>query len=221
MHKIVVKLDIEKDAWNWWHACNKVSYGVDWKMRIDEKLRNKIFGKTQKDAYAFLIPFLDEYYLKVPAIGHIKEIQDGFNKNSEKIFQRMEKVTNRPIYRENFTCFITSFPRFPYNYEEGYVWISNKKPLDSQIAIFIHELLHFQYFAYFGEKIWNELGQEAHAELKEAMTVILNEEFSDITSEKDKGYEIHRELRGRLLNLWRQERNMDNFIEKAVLLLKG
>lgn len=37
MSKIIVKQDIRKDAWNWWDACNKISFGVDWKQRINNK----------------------------------------------------------------------------------------------------------------------------------------------------------------------------------------
>ena len=46
--RIQVKLDIRKDAWNWWDACNKVSYGIDWKEKIDNTLSEKIHGKTER-----------------------------------------------------------------------------------------------------------------------------------------------------------------------------
>lgn len=58
MSNITIKLDPKKDAWNWWEACNKVSHGVDWKMSIDSDLREKIVGKTQDEAFSFLIPLL-------------------------------------------------------------------------------------------------------------------------------------------------------------------
>lgn len=216
MQKITVKLNIEKDAWNWWDACNKISHGVDWKMNINSDLRNKIYQKSQKEAYDFLVPYLKNLYGNLNINKYIKEIQKGFDLKKEKIFERMEKVTGHPIYRNNFTCFITSFPRFPYNYEKGYIWISNRKPLDFQLQIFIHELLHFQYFAYFGEKIWKELGPKKHSEIKEAMTIILNDEFRDLILTKDEGYEEYKSLSLKLLKIWRKTKNMDKFINEAI-----
>lgn len=221
MSKITIKLNIEEDAWNWWDACNKVSHGVDWKLKIPKKLRDKIYRKDKDEAFAFLLPYLKSYYENKPIAEYIKKIQHGFDERQEKIFSTMEIVTNRPIYRENFTCFITSFPRFPYRLEKGQIWLSSKRDVDYQVLIFIHELLHFQYFKYFGERVWDELGAEKHARLKEAMTVILNDEFKEVTQEKDEGYEIDFELREVLLSFWRKSSNMDVFISKSIEYLKA
>lgn len=217
---IEVKLDIEKDAWNWWNACNKVSHGVNWKNYIDKNISSKIHGKTQEISYEFLLPYLTELHKNSETISYVKKIQKEINEISDNLFQRMEQVTNRPMYRDKFTCFITAFPRFPYDYDQGFIWIANKKSLDFQISILIHEMLHFQYFAYFGEKVWDALGPDQHREIKEAMTVILNPEFSDITSIKDDGYTIHEKLREQLLAIWQSDPNMDRFIETTINSLK-
>lgn len=58
MPGIIIKIDLHQDAWNWWDACNKVSHGVDWKLKIPTKLRNQLQKKTQEEAYHFLSPFL-------------------------------------------------------------------------------------------------------------------------------------------------------------------
>lgn len=216
---IDINLNLERDAWNWWEACNKVSWGVDWKQKIKHDIRQRIVGKTQQEAYNFLLPMLRQIYKRRDIKKYLANIQEGFNSVNDLLFERMTKVTNRPIYRENFTCFLTTFPRFPYNYEKGEIWISSQRELSFQLAIFIHELLHFQYFAYFGERVWDALGKDGHGMLKEAMTVILNDEFSDITKVQDEGYAIHAQLRTELLKLWRQDHHMDHFIAKAVKIL--
>ncbi|MFH1661698.1 MAG: hypothetical protein ABIA02_01210 [Candidatus Falkowbacteria bacterium] len=220
MTKILIKLNIEKDAWNWWEACNKVSHGVDWKMEIELKLRNKIVGKSQKEAYGFLFPYLKDIYKKRNLKKKAEELQKGFSERQKELFKTMERITMRKIYRNNFICFLTTFPRFPYDYNKGYVWISSKRELDYHFSIFLHELLHFQYFAYYGEKAWDELGQEKYEYLKEAMTVILNEECKHITKTKDEGYEIHKELRDELLKIWLETRKFDLFFNKAIEVTK-
>ncbi|MDP3900399.1 MAG: hypothetical protein Q8Q23_04950 [bacterium] len=220
MPKIKIKFEINRDAWNWWHACNKVSYGNDWKKFIDKDVADKLHGKTQEQAYKFLIPYLNSIYSDIDTKKLIKTIQEGFQQKQAELFQIMEQVTKHKIYRDDFTCFLTSFPRFPYNYEKGYIWISYKRPIENLLLTFIHELLHFQYFKYYGERIWGELGQEKHGELKEAMTIIINDEFSHVTNIKDNGYEIHQDLRKKLIKLWRKSCDMDIFIEDAIKILK-
>lgn len=217
---ITIKFDLCKDAWNWWEACNKISHNVDWKMYIAPELRELIVGRKEEEAYNLILPHLKKVYQNIDIDLFIKNLQEGFDQKSAKMFQRMKELTKRPIYRDDFTCFITSFPRFPYIYDKGYIWLSYKRPLDYQLQIFIHELLHFQYFAYYGERVWDALGKEKHATLKEAMTVILDDEFKDIISTPDEGYKEDEKVREKLLHIWRETRDMDLFIDKAIELLR-
>jgi len=220
MPKITIKLDIKKDAWNWWDACNKISHGVDWKTKISGDVRKKIVGKPQKQAYSFLWLHLKLMHKQENLKARIHYLQQGFNRKQADLFATMERLTKHKIYRNDFTCFLTTFPRFPYNYEKGYVWISYKRDIDFQLAIFIHELLHFQFFAYYGEKVWNAVGREKYQYLKEAMTVILNDEFKYVTPIKDNGYEIHRALREKLKKIWRKTKDFDAFIDKGIKITK-
>jgi len=148
------------------------------------------------------------------------KLQEGLNAKSREIFSTMEKITARKIYRSDFTCFLTTFPRFPYNYQKGYIWLSCKRGLDYQIQIFMHELLHFQFFEYYGEKAWNCLGREKYQYLKEAMTIILDDEMQHIASVKDKGYELYAKLGRKLLRIWRQTKQFDKFIELSIRAAK-
>lgn len=216
MSNLFVKFHIIKDAWNWWDACNKVSHGVDWKMFVDPVLRKKIVGKKQKEAYSFLIPYLKEMHRRNSLKEKARKLEEDFDQVKDELFQRMARLTKQKIYRNDFTCFLTTFPRFPYNYKKGYVWLSYKRDLDFQISIFIHELLHFQFFEYYGEKVWDILGPEKYQYLKEAMTVILNEEFNDLTLIKDEGYKIHQPLRKKLLKIWLETKNFDIFLDQAI-----
>lgn len=220
MQKITIKIELKKDAWNWWEACNKISHNVEWKMYVAPELRELVIGKKEEEAYNLILPHLKKVYQNIDINLYIKNLQEGFDQKSDMMFQRMENLTKHPIYRDDFICFITSFPRFPYIYEKGYVWLSYKRPVDYQLQIFIHELLHFQYFVYYGERVWDALGKEKHATLKEAMTVILDDEFKDITPVHDEGYKEDEEIRKKLLEVWKETRDMDLFIDKAIGLLR-
>jgi len=152
MQKIVIAQNIRKDAWNWWDACNKVSYGEDWKQRIEKKIQDKMIGKTREQSFAFLIPRLNTLYKRENINQKKKEIQDIFDLRGREIFSRMRKVTGHKIYRENFTCFLTTFPRAPYNYNRGFIWIPIIWPKEAYVRTFVHELLHFQTYAYWEKR---------------------------------------------------------------------
>ena len=220
MKTITIKLDLSKDAWNWWEACNKTSHGVNWREKISNELQEKIVGKNQQTAFDFLIPYLENYYKDKNIEIFIKTLQIEFNNKKNKLFEIMERITANKIYRDDFTCFITSFPRFPYDYKEGYIWLSSKRPADYQLSIFIHELLHFQFFAYYDEDIWSLVTPEQFARIKESVTVILNDEFEEITTVQDDGYEIDRNVRSKLLPEWRKHKNFKELLNFAVKRIK-
>lgn len=216
MLQIIVKQNIRKDAWNWWHACNKISYCEDWKQRIDKKIQNKLVGKTRKQAFAFLIPYLKNLYKTENVFQKKKELQNILNQHQKELFRRMRVVTAKKIYRTDFTCFLTTFPRAPYNYPHGYVWIPIIWPQETYIRTFTHELLHFQTYAYWQKRCLKQLTKVEFENLKEALTVILNEEFMDLIVWADKGYAIHKELREQLLTFWKVNKNFNKLIDYGI-----
>lgn len=220
MPKIVAKQNIRKDAWNWWHACNKISYGENWRERIDKKLQNKLVNKTRRQAFNFLIPYLKQLYKKENITQKKKEVQNILGQKQKEVFSRMKKVTGKKIYRGAFTYFLTTFPRAPYDYCRGYVWIPIIWPKETYIRTFVHELLHFQTYAYWQKRCLKKLTREEFENLKEALTVILNEEFMDLIIWPDKGYRMHENLRKKLLKFWQKNRNFNKLINYGISQIK-
>ena len=220
--RIQVKLDIRKDAWNWWDACNKISYGVDWKERIDGNLRKKIHGKTKQEAMRFLLPYLRDYYKRndKDLKRALYEANKLFRKKANSACKLMEKITQYPVYRNNFTCFLTTFPRCPYDYKKGYIWLAAPRPAKIYLNIFLHELLHFQYYAYYKNRpSVKKLSMGQSEFLKEALTVILNHEFSQYLYQKDKGYKLHQKLRKELENFWKKNKDFSRLIDYGAAIL--
>lgn len=220
MFKISVKQDIEKDAWNFWEACNKTSHGVDWKSRIDPNVSNAIQTKTFEDAKSFLIPYLENYYLKNKELMNkiVVDVQNIFDLKLDESCRRMELVTKRKLYKNDFICFLTTFPRCPYSLENGYIWFYINLSKEKCIDVFLHELLHFQFIYYFKNKV--DLSEKDFDYLKEAMTVILNLEFEDLMFSPDNGYIIYKELRQKLLDFWTKDKDFDKLIEYGVSEIK-
>jgi len=207
MVRIEIKIDINQDAWNWWQACNKISHGIDWKQRIEEPLRSELVGKDRTVANNILLPYLKQYYAdhQVELQAKLAEAQNLFATQSPQALELMVQATGKPIYREAFTCFLTTFPRCPYSLEKGQVWLCALWPVKCYLGTFLHELQHFQFLHYYARL--PELKHLSSLQidfLKEALTVILNDAFLPFMCERDKGYDIHQELRAALKSFWEQ-----------------
>jgi len=219
MSPIVIKVDFQKDAWNWLSAIlKKQSYGIDWQQFIPLTLKKKISNKNEKEVANLVNSFLKKKYcIRGKKLNkYADNLQKSLNNVADNIFTTMETITEKPIYRKHFTGFITTFPRGPYNSKKGYIWFIYDKSNDWQIMAFIHELLHMQFAYYYKEALLKKINNEQFSFLKESMTVIINKEFAHIISEQDKGYEIHREFRKYLLNLWEHRRGFSQFVNEAV-----
>jgi len=213
---IKVKINIRRDAWNWWNAGNKVSYGVDWKKRLPSKIQRKIVGRGRLEAYEFLLPYLRKLYKKLNIAKIKNEVNELFGQKQEAILRRMEKVTGRKIYQKEFVFFLTTFPRGPYNFQKGHIWLPVIWSKVEWLLTFVHELLHFQTYAYWEKFCLKHVTKEQFEDLKESLTVVLNDDFADLIKAKDHGYERHKELRIKLLKFWRKDKNFDRLVRYGV-----
>jgi len=218
MQSIAVKVNFEKDLWNWIQAIQKgQSHGISWSQWIPDAIKEKIKGKEKKEIAEILQLFLSEKYATEEKLltDYAEHLEIVLCQINDRIFTLLEKTTEKPVYRNEFTGFVTTFPRGPYSTKSGHIWFIYEKSDEWQIKAYIHELLHMQFEHYYKEKLRKQINEEQFDFLRESMTVILNEEFREITQEIDKGYLIHQEFRKRLLVLWRQRQNFQEFIENA------
>lgn len=218
VYKYQIKLDIEKDASNWYEACNRVSYGVDWKTRIPSEIYDNIFGKSKEEANDYIIPFLRNKYIleKEQIAEYTNFINKEYNEKFQKACEKVVELLGKQLYRNDFTIFLTTFPRCPYNYEQGYILAVIGTSWVDPIKNFLHELLHFQFICYWGRNAESEvslLNDDQFNYLKESLTVILDDGFYPIIKAPDKGYEIHKEFREELHKEWVKHHDFDKLVD--------
>ncbi len=223
-YSYIIKLDKAQDAWNWFDACNKTSHGIDWKKRVASEIYKNINGKTEKEAYRYLNAFLDQKYKQEENKIKIFEeyLYNEYNKNFTKACQTIEILTNRPLCCQDFTIFITTFPRGPYNLKEGYIWVYYG--WKNAILNFLHEALHFQFIYYWRNNPSspiNKLSEEDFNFIKESLTVILDEDLYPLITTPDKGYDIHQSFRKELHAFWKKTKDFDKLVEFGVEKLKA
>jgi hypothetical protein len=81
----------------------------------------------------------------------------------------------------------------------------------------MHELWHFYTWEKFGPDEPTRLGAEKYNDLKESLTVLLNIECQHLLPEgdMDKGYPQHQDLRLRIMELWKQNPDIEYVWKKA------
>jgi len=172
-----IRKNIYKDAWNWWDACNYSSHGMIWKNQVDDDFANKLIGKTNKEANKILIPFLKKVYIDQEK--EISETKTFFKKEFDQKFQegciKIVNVMGKPIYRYDFTFYLTTMKRCPYFKPRGAIFLCVF--WNNPMEVFLHELCHFQFIHYWRENPKSEvskLSNEQFEFLKESLTMILD-----------------------------------------------
>jgi len=135
-------------------------------------------------------------------------IEKEYQKRAEAIFQ-----TKIP---ENITAYLTINNRCPYNIEKNYLFVP--VPASSVRRTIMHELFHFYTWHAFGEKLMKRgVSKEKLNDIKEALTVIFNIDFSDLMNgDIDRGYPQHQELRAEIGRLWSQSKDITKSIKNIL-----
>lgn len=218
-----ILLDPDKDLENWLQGSQHSSYGQQRTAQLSPQLQPLLSLCAQDDSeHTQLAAALSELYInKQEEIARFQSItQHLLDRNWEELIQAIEHMTGKPRYREDFTLYLTSFPRCPYHYPKGELRISFFSDPKRCGDLFLHEFQHLQVHHYF-ERIapMKRLDSNAFHTLKEALTVLLNAECAHLLKETDHGYPAHQQLRAQLLSYRHQEKNFKKLIAYGCSLL--
>lgn len=228
MTSIIFSLDKESDVKNRYTALYTSSYGVDWSSQIPNELIEKLIHKNEHEVREVLSPFLDKTYAELRLVDVVKELNSWWEKCWELLFKRMEKIVGKPIPVETINSTITTIWRCPYNPQKwSFMYMPFKRnkdikaPQDS-IKTTVHELLHMMLHYYYESYIKSKwLTNNEFHDLKEAQTVILNEEYGDILASLDVWYEIHQELRKKFAEFRKQNKDFLQFVDYWIMTVKS
>jgi hypothetical protein len=230
IYKIIY--DIDKDMWNWRGALSDFRMGYNWfdniKNNKDKNIARQILGLKKQDAELILKPYLKS--LK----NNSNSALNKFIKIAEKEFGNkyvdackiLERITNQELTSNIFTFYITTFPRMTCFYDKHIIYMYDSvegvwgMPIDG----FLHEGLHFQFEYYWRKNKKTQvhnLDESDYFNLKEALTVILDEELKPVITIPDKSYKELAWLREPLHKHWKKYHNFDTLVNYGLLLLKN
>ncbi len=229
MSKVTFKYNIKKDAWSWIliaKSKNKDMLGLNWReqvIHIPDDLLAKIlksdFSKAQNTVERYLRNHPKKEYRKLVINQELITLENIWSKVEKNFFDILSHITEEPIYRNNFRCFLTTGFMCPYNQKENWFMISMWHSLPSSITTICHELLHLQFLYYYKNYLRKRgLNNQQIEALKEALTFLLNEpEFKKIILVGDKGYPQHKRLREELRKIWRDDKDFTKFLDKSII----
>jgi hypothetical protein len=222
--------DIKKDMWNWRGALSDFRMGYNWIDNIDNgedrKIADQIVGLKKQPAELILKPYLktkkDNQNSKLNKFIRIakKEFQDKFT----DACTALERITKRPMMSSEFTFYVTTFPRMTCFYDKHviYMYDSTEDVWGMPIDGFLHEGLHFQFEHYWRNDKSSpvfKVSDDDYFYLKEALTVILDDELKPIITVPDESYPELAKLREPLHKHWKKNHDFDKLVDYGLSIL--
>lgn len=230
MPKINFNYNLKKDAWSWvLIAKNKNLWGSHWRdqiAHIPDELLKKIekagFSRAQKIVEEYIKNDSKKEYRNKVMRSEMRTLEESWKVVEKKYFETLSKITQKPIFKHNFSCYFTTGLMCPYNEKEGWFMVSLWHSIPFSITTICHEVTHLQFLHYYKKYLIKKgLKNEQIENLKEALTFLLNEdEFADIVLCNDNGYPEHQKLRKKLQVIWQKEKSFQKFLDLAILEIK-
>lgn len=230
MNKVKFDYDLKKDAWSWvLIAKDKNLWGLNWRdqiAQISEELLVRIekssFYRAQKIVEDYIKKDSKKEYRRKMMYAEMKALEKSWRIVEKNYFKMLSKITNNPIFINNFGCYFTTGLVCPYNEKENWFMVSMWHSIPFSITTICHEVMHLQFLNYYRKYLKDRgLKNDQIEDLKESLTFLLNEpEFENIILSQDIGYPEHVELRKKLKNVWSKDKNFKNLLDKAVYMLE-
>lgn len=222
MPKVKFVFDKEKDLWNNWATVN---YESPWEKSLLKKiptLTDMCKGKTFEECKDKLEEFNKIVYESPLIEVIISAFQEAWNKINNEFFKRLERIMKSKFPLKKVTVYLTTQYRCPYNEKERWFMVSIYRSIFYIMATAGHELMHLHFHKTYWPKIEKQIGKEKTANLKEALTVLLNLEFRDLWFVKDEGKnnEEQQELRKYIVKKWKEKKDFDSLMKNCVSYLK-
>lgn len=226
MPKVEFKYDISKDKQNVLKVLTQPSNfaasgeyalrGMDKKL-IDKVRSEKDNAKKEKIITDYLQNFLNENKKLIDE--KIEFFSRDWDKINDLYFKRLSKILDIEILKDKiFTAYLTNARGCPFNPWDNWFMVPFVEEKVDTVAT--HEIMHIEFYNnYFKYCEDAGLNQMKIRDLWESLTILLNEEMSDILSHPDFGYIEHKELRKQISEIWKQNKDFKNLIDKMTEIM--
>lgn len=210
--KIKLEYNRDKDVWCLLNK-GKSSNNSPFPTRVYKELVASVGDNpNEKNTSEFIDQYIEKNNYNIP-----KYIEDCDNEY-KTFFEQYTKIAERIFgvsIEKDITVYITVNNRCPYSVVENWFFVSISK--ESPRMTMMHELWHFYTWYKFGS-YEEKIGKQKYNDIKEALTALLNVECKDLMldDKQNNGYEQHKELREQILQIWSEDKNIDNLWNKII-----
>lgn len=218
MTKVKFLFDKEKDLRNHWHKSNWKSSWANFK--IHPKRRKICEGKKFEKCKKELLRNLSKLHNSKILLVKLESTEKAWREIEKEFFKRMDNLMKNK-FDKDIIAYLTTVGICPYNPDEPSFMFSLFYSLPQTLKTCGHEIMHLYFHKFYWEYVEKKIGKEKTADLKEALTVLLNLEFKDLWFVEDYGYESHKELRNFIVEKWQEEKDFEKLLEKCINYLKN
>lgn len=203
--KVTFQYNKERDIWTLTHfgkgSNNDARPTQTWQLIVARYGENP----TKEEMSAFIDSYLVEKSINIQT--HVSAYQAEWDAIADEYIRRAEAIFGVSLPCDIAAC-LTINGSCPYNIEQNFFMVSMRSQYPQMTAM--HELWHFYTWYSFGPEEEAKLGKQKYNDLKESLTVLLNVECKDLMPEGviDYGYPQHQGIRARVLDLWRQNKDI-------------
>ena len=219
MARVTFVFDKEKDLENIWKACNsEKNYGYDFKKSIPKNIIDMCMGKEYNIVKKELGKKLEMTHKSELIKQVIKAVNLSWRGIEKEYFKRMDKIMKHKFPNIKITGYLTTISKCPYSYnkKDPHFMFNMFSSIPGILQISGHELMHFYVHYFHWDKIEKQIGYEKTKDLKQALTVLLNEEFRDLWLARDVGYDNHEKLRKFIQEEWKKKKDIDVLLKKCI-----
>lgn len=204
--EVIFEYNREKDVWCILNY-GKGSLNSSQQTKQYQELVN-LYGENPK--VEIVSKFIDNYLVNnyIDVQKNTLQHQTDWNNVAQQYQKRAESIFG-VVLPKDVTAYLTINNRSPYSIQEDWFFVNAGG--FSSIKTVMHELWHFYTWYKYGFVWEQKIGKQKYNDIKEALTVLLNEECKDLLPEGviDSGYPQHQELRRKIVDIWNKEKNMD------------
>lgn len=206
------KYDLEKDVYNYLAIAGTKHKGENSRV-LDLLLAKHPNWLNHDDIKKWIPGYVDYNHFNIDQ--NLVAIQKSWAKVETEFVKRMNNIFKMDFPLDTITAYLTTADRCTLTEDYFFVTIHGQQ----QIRIIMHELLHFYTYVAFGKE-FSQLNEKQIYDVKETMTELLNQEFSDLTGAPDAGYPQHQELRKKFQYLWQEEKGIKKAVNRLIDFIK-
>ena len=229
MATVKFSINLREDAANWVRLgkLKHMAYGrslSNFTAEIPGPVLRKIQSLSKPKAKTFVYHYLrgrqENFMTDLKAMKYfMEEYMDQFGIG---LLTEVARLTGHRLYRQTFYATFTTLHTCPYDPSRHWFMISAKQNMAKQVNTIAHEILHLQFIHFHYQYCLDRgLSEKQFQDLKEAMTVLLNEpRFDKFHLGLDGGYTNHTALRAAIRRLWRQHQPFLRFLDACIAATK-